>query len=85
MVLTRDMAATTTTHPGVAGERTVPMTSTTILTTTMADACRHVEEMYASTDGLVVGGAYMIEFTDGTVAEVELRMSGSIARPVWND
>jgi hypothetical protein len=71
-----------TTHPANAGERKVPMTSTTIPTTSYGEACDHAEAQYLATNGLVAGGGYMVRFDDGTVAEVELRIVDGIARPL---
>lgn len=76
------MEATTTTHPALAGERKVPMTSSTIPTTSYGEACAHAEAQHRATNGLVAGGAYMVRFDDDTVAEVELRIGESgVARP----
>ena len=59
------------------------MTSTT-LACSYDEACDHAEAQYEATNGLVAGGTYMVRFSDGAVAEVELRISSKsgIARPV---
>jgi hypothetical protein len=58
------------------------MASTPAPTTTYAEACAHAEAMYVATSGLVAGGTYRVQFTDGAHL-VDLRIGASgIARPV---
>ena len=50
-------------------------------TISYAEACAHAEANYVSTNGLVCGGTYRVEFADGAHL-VDLRIGASgIARP----
>lgn len=50
-------------------------------TISYAEACAHAEANYVSTNGLVRGGTYRVEFADGAHL-VDLRIGASgIARP----
>lgn len=56
---------------------------TALVSTTYEEACANAERNFKATNGMVVGGTYMVRFPSGIVREVELRISPSgIARPI---
>jgi hypothetical protein len=54
----------------------------TLVSITYEEACANAERNFKATNGMVVGGTYMVRFPSGIVREVELRISATgMARP----